>query len=31
MVRLVFEEVHSGQWEGCIEVGRDGVLAQSLS
>ena len=28
MVRLAFEEVHSGQWEGCIEVGRDGVLAQ---
>ena len=31
MVRLAFEEVHSGQWEGCIEVGRDGVLAQLLS
>ena len=28
MVRLAFEEVHSGQWEGCIEVGRDGMLAQ---
>ena len=28
MVTLEFDEVHSGQWEGCIEVGRDGVLAQ---